>query len=294
MRNDVTVHRVVKTEKRRGEQIPLHRHSFFHYIFCLSGHTVVTIGSEIVTAEPRTLLLIPPDTDHSIVSLDISHSLDVKFSCSEELRREITLLPAVIRKPGEYECDLLRYIFEEAVEQNTDYDEIIALRLYELLILLRRSTEGKSGVGMSGRFPTLTDTAEPIHRALSYIEANLRSPIHITVLAAECGYNVNYFQALFKEHTGENPRRYINRRRIALAKELMMVSPMTVTEISEYLGFQSIHYFSRLFRQLCGQTPSEYMRRVNADRPINVLRNENTPAGEYEIPLLPADGSETL
>lgn len=44
MRNDVSVHRVVKNKKMAGQYIEPHRHNFFHYIYCLSGHTCVRLG----------------------------------------------------------------------------------------------------------------------------------------------------------------------------------------------------------------------------------------------------------
>ena len=36
---------------------------------------------------------------------------------------------------------------------------------------------------------------------------------------------------------------------------------------------------------MTGTSPKEYIQRVKENRPINVVRNENTPAGEFEIPL---------
>ena len=60
---------------------------------------------------------------------------------------------------------------------------------------------------------------------------------------------------------------------------------MNVKETSEYLGFQSIHYFSRLFKRLAGITPTEYIRRTKQAVSVNVIKNEYTPAGQFEIPL---------
>ncbi|MBR6113696.1 MAG: helix-turn-helix domain-containing protein [Oscillospiraceae bacterium] len=285
MRDDVTVHRVVKTEKRRGEQIPDHRHPFFHYIYCLRGHTQVTVGTQTFPTDERTLVLVPPETGHSILGLDSACSLDVKFSCSDALRSRLCTLPVRIERLDGYEDDLLRGIFEEAVSQQEDYDELINLRLYELLILLLRQQDPERERWESRRYPAAASKNERIRPALEYIEAHLREPIRVSELADVCGYNRNYFQSIFKEDTGVNPGSYISRRRIALARERMMYSEATVTEVSEYLGFQSIHYFSRLFRRLCGVTPTEYMRRVKEARPINVQHNEFTPEGEFEIPL---------
>ncbi|MDD5832143.1 MAG: AraC family transcriptional regulator [Clostridiales bacterium] len=66
---------------------------------------------------------------------------------------------------------------------------------------------------------------------------------------------------------------------------MMLYSELNITQISEVLGFQSIHYFSRLFKKIVGIAPTEYISRVKDNRPINVLHNANTPKGEFEIPL---------
>ena len=84
---------------------------------------------------------------------------------------------------------------------------------------------------------------------------------------------------------GITPNAYINQRKIAKAKELMLYSEMNVSEIAESLGFQSIHYFSRLFKKVAGIAPTEYVSRIKDNRPINVLHNANTPEGEFEIPV---------
>ena len=47
------------------------------------------------------------------------------------------------------------------------------------------------------------------------------------------------------------------------AKRLIRESSLNFTEISELLGFNSLHYFSRLFKERVGMTPSEYARSVS-------------------------------
>jgi len=55
---------------------------------------------------------------------------------------------------------------------------------------------------------------------------------------------------------------YINNFRISKAKELMMYSDFNITQISELVGFQSVHYFSRYFKNKERITPSEFRKGV--------------------------------
>ena len=126
--------------------IPEHQHSFFHYIYFLSGHASVTVGGVSRITAPRTLVLVPPYTPHAILGVDVSCSIDVKFSCSEDLQRELEALPRFLEELGDYEDSLLRGMFEEAVSQRENFDEIISLRLYELLILILRRQHNSQGL----------------------------------------------------------------------------------------------------------------------------------------------------
>lgn len=273
-------------EKRRNQLIPEHRHSFFHYIYCLSGHTSVTVNHTSFLTGVRTLVLVPPETDHSILGLDTACSIDVKFSCSGAWQQELLRLPYILPALGDYEDCLLRTIFEEAVGKHENFDELINLRLYELLILLlRRQHQDQNPWQEVSAYHFPVDTDPQIKQILNLIEERICLPLRIADLAMELGYNKNYFQGFFKERVGINPSTYINQRKVAQARKLMLYSHMNVTEISQYLGFQSIHYFSRLFKQLTGMTPTEYIRRSKQTTSVNVVKNEYTPAGQFEIPL---------
>ena len=57
---------------------------------------------------------------------------------------------------------------------------------------------------------------------------------------------------------------YINSLKIREAKALLRESKLSVTEISEKLGFNSIHYFSRLFKKTTGHSPKEYIRSIRS------------------------------
>ena len=291
MRNDVSVHRVVKNIKMAGQYIEPHRHNFFYYIYCLSGHTCVRVGQERFETGPRSLVLVPPEICHSITSLDTSCCLDLKFTCSRELEERVKKLPLFFASTVEPVGSMVRDIFEEAINQNQDYDEVISLRLYELLISLMRWEHKEMENWQLYDLAAQREDPE-MRKILQMIEENIDSPLWVKDLAARCGYSANYFRLIFRERVGVPPNRYINHRKIERAKELMLYSELNVSQIAEKLSYQSIHYFSRLFKQMTGIPPSEYIDRVKSDRPVNVIYNQNTPEGEFEIPLRNGIGSE--
>ena len=177
MRNDVVVHRVVKNTKQSGQYIELHSHTFFHYIYSLGGHTRTIVGDEAYQTGQGTLLLIPPGVPHEIISLDISSCLDLKFSCSGPLTEEISRLPRYIPLVDSEINSLIHNIFEEAVGQERDYEEVINISLYRVLIQLLRKQEEKKSWQMPITYPVSIPDDENICHILQIIEGAMGKPI---------------------------------------------------------------------------------------------------------------------
>lgn len=70
----------------------------------------------------------------------------------------------------------------------------------------------------------------------------------------------NYFGDLIRHETGKTAQEYIHYRLIDIAKERVLDTGKSLSEIAYGLGFQYPSHFTRLFKKLVGQTPGEYRR----------------------------------
>ena len=70
----------------------------------------------------------------------------------------------------------------------------------------------------------------------------------------------NYFGDLIKKESGKTAQELIQTKIIGLAKDKMLGSDKTVSQIAYELGFLYSQHFSRLFKKLTGSTPMEYRR----------------------------------
>ncbi len=93
---------------------------------------------------------------------------------------------------------------------------------------------------------------------MNYLEKNYNKPLTVQTLSDLLHYHPNYFINYFKKITGSPPLEYINNMRIAKAKKLLQMTPMSVSSISQEIGFVNPYYFSRIFKKKTGFTPSEY------------------------------------
>ena len=71
-----------------------------------------------------------------------------------------------------------------------------------------------------------------------------------------------YLSDLLKKETGRSAKDHINDFVVEKAKNLLLGTNDTISEIAYSLGFNYPHYFTRLFKSKTGQTPVEY-RSVN-------------------------------
>lgn len=73
----------------------------------------------------------------------------------------------------------------------------------------------------------------------------------------------NYFGDMISRQTGKTASKYIHGKVVDKAKEKLISTQMTMTEIAYELGFQYPQHLSRMFKKEVGCTPNEYrMQRV--------------------------------
>lgn len=70
----------------------------------------------------------------------------------------------------------------------------------------------------------------------------------------------NYFGDLIKKETGKTAQENIQNKIISLAKDQILGTDKTVSQIAYELGFQYSQHFNRIFKKSVGHTPNEYRR----------------------------------
>ena len=91
------------------------------------------------------------------------------------------------------------------------------------------------------------------------IDQNLSQPdLDVKFLTVQMAMSRTSLYNKIKELTGMGANDYINRRRIDKAIILLIQSDMSITEISEQVGFTYQRYFSTLFKEMKGMTPSQF------------------------------------
>lgn len=110
-------------------------------------------------------------------------------------------------------------------------------------------------------YSTATPTNSNPHTALSIknlLDQNIYSTVTIQQIADSFSYDKAHIIREFEKHYHQTPYQYLLSQKILIAKKLLLGTNVSITNISEQLGFKSVFYFSRLFKKKVGLSPREY------------------------------------
>ena len=99
-----------------------------------------------------------------------------------------------------------------------------------------------------------------VGKARDYILSHIGESVTTEALSKELSMNRTYLCKLFTEETGLTINQYVTQVKLEEARRLMDITPKSIAEIAEYLGYSSQSYFQRVFKKQFGITPGEYRK----------------------------------
>ena len=112
-------------------------------------------------------------------------------------------------------------------------------------------------------------TSGYVKRCMYYVDKNFRYKIYLEDIADSLNISPSYLSRLFHSETGEKLQDYISRIRVEKSQNLLLYSDMSLSEISEYVGFPNQSYYGKMFRKYMSTTPRLYRdlyRAAESDR----------------------------
>lgn len=97
---------------------------------------------------------------------------------------------------------------------------------------------------------------------LLYIDDHIYKKISVSTLCEHFCISTSMLHSLFRKNMNNTAKNYINELKLSKSKELIRNSTHTLSEISEMLGFSSIHYFSKKFKSYFNISPTEYSKSI--------------------------------
>lgn len=129
------------------------------------------------------------------------------------------------------------------------FEDLVEVDLRRVVALARRHAAEVSG-GDGGRMPAV------VRGAVTYLHEHAVERFSVAEYAEEQGLSVSRFIHVFREATGQSPKRYQTSIRMNEARMLLESTDYPVAEIADMVGYDNPLYFSRLFRAHVGMPPS--------------------------------------
>lgn len=107
-----------------------------------------------------------------------------------------------------------------------------------------------------------TSNSDSIVLALEYIHHNYTDNITMQQVADYVGLTPNYFCSKFHKEIGQSFKQYLRGLQLNHAATLLRVSDMSVSNICEETGINSLAHFLRDFKAFYGITPSQYRKKM--------------------------------
>ena len=109
----------------------------------------------------------------------------------------------------------------------------------------------------------------PIREAIRLFDAHIEDPLRIPDVAAAVVMSERNFERLFKRETGQSPLRYYRLMRLSKARQRVLYSTDTLSEIATSVGYQRSGPMARHYEEAFGVTPQSERRALSGLRGLS-------------------------
>ena len=250
-----------------------HTHDFYQMIFCKKSGGIITIGNTSFSVRQDYVYFAKPGIMHSVTKQKNMQTIDLNFSVNDEQTKKY-----LSNVPEEFQINdvvlmkmLFLFISREASESKINSNETIN---HALKVLLNKiidefnDTTARMAYDQCNQYnidKSYTATDNMILELKDYIEENINKDINLDELANKVHLSKTYFVKKFKILFGLSPMKYISGVRIGKAKQMIIEGKLSIQQISDLVGYNSLHHFSAAFKQSVGLSPTEYQKYFNSE-----------------------------
>jgi AraC-like DNA-binding protein len=258
------------------------RHNFWELLYVDQGEVEVMAGRNGYRLKQGDLIFHKPNEFHNVwANKKISSNIIVlSFVCNSKAMANFKNKVLAV---GDQQKNMIGNIIKEGFKsfvppfnnpikheliRNKDSDfgseQMVKIYLQLLLIDLTRKNKGselQDRLSSSAKERTESDI---IKRLDKYLYDNIDENLNLDEVCNQMKISRTHLVTLFKLKKGTGVIEYFKNLKIERAKIIMREENSNLTEISEILGYKSIHSFSRHFKKVTGMSPSEYTKSIKS------------------------------
>ena len=253
-------------------------HDFWELVYADKGDVTVFADDKSFVLEQGNVIFHNPNEWHNVRAngVDAANITIITFASPS---KAMSFFENKILSVGQKQKELLSKIVSEYtnafktplndpytthLERRSDAavasEQLIKLFLCEFLILFLRNDPS----GRQRTVRSIHSSDATLNLLINYMEQNITKTVTLKELMEYSGTNRTAIENIFRENLGRGAVEYFLILKIELAKKYLREDNSNITQISEILGYSSIHYFSRQFKKITGMTPTEYLLSIKA------------------------------
>lgn len=253
-------------------------HDFWELVYADKGDVTVFADDKSFVLEQGNVIFHKPNEWHNVRAngVDAANITIITFASPS---KAMSFFENKILAVGQKQKELLSKIVSEYtnafktplndpytthLERRSDAavasEQLIKLFLCEFLILFLRNDPS----GRQRTVRSIHSSDATLNLLINYMEQNITKAVTLKELMEYSGTNRTAIENIFRENLGKGAVEYFLILKIELAKKYLREDNYNITQISEILGYSSIHYFSRQFKKITGMTPTEYLLSIKA------------------------------
>ena len=240
---------------------PGESHDYYELTYIDHGKLDMTLDGKEYHLNKYDLIIYYPGQFHTQSTDDESTCSYLTIMFDMKTKMDISLMNRVFKTRKDIYNVLSAFM--KAI-QSKDYlsEEMALAYLKEVLILLYQfdtKTDEESNVNpMQEHYENTL-----LNEILVFIHNNIFTAFTVEDLCQKFSISRSSLQSLFRTNIHITPKHYISNLKLNQAKLLIQEHKYTISEISDMLGFTSIHYFSRKFKLQYGLSPTDYAKSIN-------------------------------
>lgn len=241
---------VHKVNKNSAYRVNSHFHDFWQLEIVTSGYIDTVIDGKCFTLNSRDMLLIKPGIEHGFVYKfpDISW-ITFKFNTtSPDIEADDYSVIRHSSFTGRLIASIEAIVHDAILE---DYEKIAIEGHVEAILRYMQSSDFIHPENVR------SNITEDI---TGFIRSRNGKPVTINEIAKKMLYSRSHISKVFKQQTGQSLKSYIDKTRLDKAKEMLLYSDFSISDIAFALGFKDVYSFSRFFKKHTASCPKAYRK----------------------------------
>ena len=250
MTRDFELHAIESKTVATGQSahIPLHRHQqLAEWLWVESGELELTTNNECLTLGTGALALIPPGQWHAL-----------SFASSSEQRYQRLLVTQPLKSANDTICFTYpahpAFLASVMDELNRELQQVSPASSRQVQLLLNWLYAAAKPPSAPAQMAASSKTARILHQ----MEETCHLPFSLESIAAASGLSKFHFSRHFKESVGQTPLQFVISCRMERARQLLLASEQSVSDIAGLCGYKSATQFHAVFTRHSGSTPKRF------------------------------------